>query len=95
MKLTPLPIIKEDERGTIWDCDSYNFISRKKGTVRANHVHEGAETLYLVLGRAELTVGDQTQIVEALIKIEIEADQYHQLIALTDIGLLENRDLEY
>ena len=92
MNLAKLPIVKEDERGIIYDCGKVGYIFRKQGTVSANHVHEDAETLYLVEGRVELTIGDKTQVAEAPIKIEIPSNIYHKLVALTDIRIVEERD---
>ena len=94
MNLKELRIIKSDERGIMYDCDKLNFISRKKGTVNADHSHDDYEILYLVKGEAELTIGDDTKIVKAPIKIEIPENTYHKLIALSDIEILEDRDAE-
>ena len=92
MNLAKLPIVKEDERGIIYDCGKVGYIFRKQGTISANHVHEDTETLYLVEGRAELTVGGETREVEAPIKIKIPPNVYHKLVALTDIRMVEERD---
>ncbi len=71
MNLTEIKINKLDERGIIYDCDKVKFISRKKGTISANHMHNVPETFYLVSGEIELTIGDKTKIVKAPIKIVI------------------------
>ncbi len=59
MNLTEIKINKLDERGIIYDCDKVKFISRKKGTISANHMHNVPETFYLVSGEIELTIGDK------------------------------------
>ena len=92
MNLPKIPIVKEDERGIIYDCGKVGYIFRKQRTISANHTHEDAETLYLVEGKVELTIGDETQEVEAPIKIEIPSNVYHKLLALTDIRMVEERD---
>ena len=92
MKLEDIQIIKSDERGVIYNCGKSNFISRKKGTISANHSHDGIETLYLVKGEATLTVGDETQQVQAPIMVTIGSNIYHQLIALTDIEIVIDID---
>lgn len=91
MNIKNLSIIKEDERGVIYDCDKLNFIKRHKGTVSANHTHKDAETLYLVDGTVELTIDKETKTLSAPLKIQIQSLQYHKLIALTDISLLVSR----
>lgn len=40
MKISKLKLIKSDERGEVWSCDKFNFVSRRKGSVSADHTHE-------------------------------------------------------
>ena len=94
MNIKELPIIRKDGRGTIYDCDKLKFISRKKGTISANHEHSVQEILYLIIGEVELTVGDETKTVQAPIKITLPPGTYHKLVALTDIAILEDREGE-
>jgi len=94
MELKAINIIKSDERGTIYDCGKSNFISRKKGTISANHAHKDAEIIYLVKGEIELTIGAETQIANAPIMFEIDSNIYHKLIALSDIELVIDRKEE-
>ena len=48
MKLGEIKIIKSDERGIIYNCGKSNFITRKKGTISADHSHEDNEIIYQV-----------------------------------------------
>ena len=66
-----IKIIKSDERGVIYECGKSSFIARKKGSVSADHKHEDSETIYLVNGEIELTIGEETQIVKAPIKFSM------------------------
>ena len=88
MKIQDIPIIKQDERGIIYRCEPVNYIVRKKGTISANHKHEEAETLYLVEGSVELTIGSETEHIKAPKKFFIPSKEYHKLVALTDIKLI-------
>ncbi|MCK5413466.1 MAG: cupin domain-containing protein [Candidatus Pacebacteria bacterium] len=90
MKIEKIKITKEDDRGIIYDCDKVGYIFRNKGTISANHTHEEAETLYLVQGKIELTIKNKTEIVKAPIKVRIEKNVYHKLIALTDIIIIRD-----
>ena len=94
MKLEEIKIIKSDERGIIYYCGKSNFITRKKGTISANHSHEDNEIIYLVKGEAELTIGSETKVVKAPIMFETPPNVYHKLIALTDIDLIIDRSSE-
>ena len=92
MKLNQIKIIKSDDRGIIYECGQSNFISRKKGTISADHIHADPERIYLVEGKIELTIGDETQIVEAPIMFDHGPNVYHKLVALTDIRLIIERE---
>lgn len=92
MELNEIKIIKSDERGTIYDCGASSFISRKKGTISANHKHEDPEIVYLVKGEIELTIDDATQIVKAPIMFKTDPNVFHKLVALTDIELVIDRN---
>ena len=94
MKLNKIRIIKSDERGRIYDCGKSSFISRKKGSISANHTHEDPEIVYLVKGEIELTIGDEIQIVKAPVMFKTGPNIYHKLIALTDIELVIDRENE-
>lgn len=94
MKPKEIKIIKSDNRGTIYDCGKSSFISRTKDTISANHTHEDPETVYLVKGEVELTIGDETLTVKAPIMFEIDSNVYHKLVALTDIELVIDRNNE-
>lgn len=92
MKLEEIPIIKSDERGTIYNCGKSSFIFRKKGTISADHKHQDVEIVYLVKGKVELTIDAETQIVEAPVVFKTDSNVYHKLIALTDIELVIDRN---
>ena len=94
MELHDIKIIKQDERGMIYDCGKSSFISRKKGTISANHKHKDPEIVYLVKGEVELTIGDETKIVKAPVMFKADSNVYHKLVALTDIELVIDRDGE-
>ena len=94
MKLMEIPIIKSDKRGIIYNCGKCSFISRKRGSIGADHIHNGAEVIYLVKGKIELTIGNEIQMVEAPIMRETGSNVYHKLVALTDIEFMIDRDDE-
>jgi len=88
MNIKKLPVIKSDERGTIYDCNRMNFLIRKKGTISSDHSHKEGEDIFLVEGKIKLTVGNETKEVESPVKIEILPNVYHKIIAITDIRIL-------
>ncbi len=88
MQIDEIEILKQDDRGIIYRCEPVNYIVRKKGTISADHTHSEAEKIYLVEGKVELTIGKETKVVEAPVQFFVPANEYHKLIALTDIKLI-------
>ncbi len=93
MKINNLPIFKEDKRGIIYDCGDFKFLSRKKGSISADHLHDESEVLFLIDGNIELTVNDEVKIIKEPVKIEIPKNVYHKIKALTNIKLIYQRKL--
>jgi quercetin dioxygenase-like cupin family protein len=91
MRLKEIKIIKSDVRGVIYDCGKSNFITRKKGTISADHTHKDNEIIYLIKGEIELTIANETQVVKAPVMFEIPPSVYHKLVALTNIDLIIDR----
>lgn len=94
MELQKVRVIKKDDRGLILDCGKSSFITRKQGSISANHKHADPETVYLIKGKIELTIADETKTVEAPIMFQTKSNEYHKLIALTDIDLVIDRENE-
>ncbi len=94
MELNKIKIIKSDERGIIYDCGNSSFITRKKGTISADHAHEDPEIIYLVKGEIELTIGDEIKIVKAPMMFKINSNVYHKVVSLTDIDFVIDRNGE-
>lgn len=85
-----IPIIKSDDRGTVYDCDKLIFIARHKDSITADHTHvTESETIYLVKGKIELTINEKTQIIKAPVKFDIPAGAYHKITAITDVEFLK------
>ncbi len=94
MELHKIKVIKSDERGIIYDCGKSSFITRKKGTIGANHTHKDREIIYLVKGKIELTISDETQVVKAPIMFKVGPNVYHKVVALTDIDFVIDKSDE-
>jgi len=90
MNLKKIKIIKADKRGVVYECGPAMYVLRKKGTVTADHIHDDiSETLYLVKGKIELTIGKEVEKVKAPMKIEIPKKIYHKILALSDIEFIK------
>ena len=92
-----LSVLKEDERGKIFDSGNVKIIMRKKGTVSGKHSHpvgesgKDPEVLELVEGEVESVIGEEKKVVKVPFTFKIPANAYHEFTALTDIILLEHK----
>ena len=90
MTITKLNIIKNDERGIVYDCDGLMYVARKKGTITADHTHEDIdEILYLIDGVINLTIGNKTEKIEAPSRIEIPRKIYHKIVAISNVVFIK------
>ena len=80
-----MKLIKENEKGKVYQTDDFKIIYRNKDTISGDNEENVEELIYLVHGSAEVTLKDKTWIVEASAKIEFPAKTYHKIKALTDI----------
>ncbi|MBI5734040.1 MAG: cupin domain-containing protein [Candidatus Kerfeldbacteria bacterium] len=85
-----LPIV-EDARGTRYDLGIIKLVIRKRGTISADHEHPEAEVNYFISGQVKLTVGTESQIITAPVKVIIPLNVYHKIEAVTDFILLYER----
>jgi|GEM_PF-1466333 len=74
---------------TTISCDSFYYIELKKGTTASDHTHNEEETIYFLKGKAEFTLGENTQNIKAPIKITIPPNTYHKFLALNDCTGIE------
>ncbi|MFA4818429.1 MAG: cupin domain-containing protein [Patescibacteria group bacterium] len=91
MNIEKILPIREDERGARYDLEIIKVVIRKSGTISADHQHPEAEVLYFISGQVKLTVGEETQIITAPVKVTIPPNTYHKIEALTDFILLYER----
>jgi len=88
MEIKGLKILREDERGVVYNCDVVECLIRNKGSVSGDNDINEQESLYLIEGEARVTVGDDIEKVSAPSKIEIPEKTYHKIEALTDIKMI-------
>ena len=56
--------------------------------IRTKIEHKRSETLFLIQGKAEITIGDETKTFDGLIELWIEPMEFHKVVALTDINII-------
>lgn len=91
MKQEPLEPTSDNETRTVYTCGSVFYIEAQAGHVLADHVHEQAETLWILEGRGKIQVGDQTYAFKAPCTLKIPGDTYHKLKTETGVRLIEQK----
>jgi quercetin dioxygenase-like cupin family protein len=84
-----IEIVEESKDVRFCNCDGTYYIELDEGAVASDHIHDYQETIYLIRGKVEYTVGDEAQIIESPAKITVPAKMYHKFIALTDCVAIE------
>ncbi len=83
-----LKLIKEDTKGRVYQIDNFKIFYRYKGTVSGDNSENKKELVYLIAGKAKITIKKSTKTMEAPAKIKIPAKTYHKIKALTDISFI-------
>jgi hypothetical protein len=83
-----LGLIKENEKGKNYQADGFKIVYRHKGAVSGDNAENVNETLYLVTGKAEVTILDKVEVYTAPAQFEIPAKTYHKIVALEDLSCL-------
>jgi mannose-6-phosphate isomerase-like protein (cupin superfamily) len=83
-----LDLIKENEKGKVYQGDGFKIVYRNKGAISGDNAENAQEILYFVTGKAEVTIENKTEIIEAPAKIEIPAKTYHKIIPQTDVSCI-------
>lgn len=83
-----MKLIKESEKGKTYQADGFKILYRYKGMIAGDNSENAEELIYFITGSAEITLRDQTWIIESPVKIEFPAKTYHKIKALTDISFI-------
>jgi quercetin dioxygenase-like cupin family protein len=91
MNIEKILPVKEDERGARYDLGIIKLVVRKAGTISADHQHSEPEVNYFISGQVKITIDDETQIITSPVKVNVPANVYHKIEAITDFILLYER----
>jgi mannose-6-phosphate isomerase-like protein (cupin superfamily) len=83
-----LKLIKENEKGRVYQGNGFKVVYRNKGAISGNNAENAHEFLYFITGAAEVTIENKTEMIEAPAKIEIPAKTYHKIIPQTDVSCI-------
>jgi len=84
-----MQLIKENENGKTYQVkDMCKILYRNKWSISGDNKTNPKETIYLVSGKAEITLKEKIRRVEAPEIIKFPEKTYHKILALSDISLI-------
>ena len=83
-----IKLIKEKKEGRNYQADNFKIYYRYENMVAGDNADNVKEFIYLITGKAEVTLKNSTWTVEAPAKIEFPAKTYHKIKAMTDIAFI-------
>lgn len=85
---TKLKLLKESDKWKNFDGWGFQLLERFAGSVTWDNIINPDELLYLISGKAVITLWDRKEEIIAPCKFEFPANTYHKIEAITDITLL-------
>lgn len=83
-----MELIKDDQRGKVFQSDKLKIFYRNKGSVSGDNANNDEELIYLISGRAEITLEDESWNVDAPAEITFPENTYHRIDAVEDITFI-------
>lgn len=83
-----LKLIKENKKWKTYDVDKCKILYRNEWCIAWDNETNPFELIYLINGKAEITLKNKTRIIEAPEVFEFPANTYHKILALTDISFI-------
>lgn len=80
-----MELIKEDKKGKVYRSDEIKIFYRNIGSISGDNNENPEELIYLISGRARVTLEDKVDELEAPAKITFPPKTYHKIEALQDI----------
>ncbi len=81
-------LIKENEKWKVYQSDKFKTFYRNKWTISWDNEINKYELIYLINWKAEITLRDKIEIVEAPCVFEFPENTYHKIYAVTDISFI-------
>lgn len=85
---TNMKLIKESQKGRVYQTEKCKVLYRKKGTITGDNRTNSYERIYLIVGEALVTLLEEQWQVTAPAEFEFPERMYHKIEALTDISLI-------
>jgi len=86
-----IEVVKQDDRGTIYNIEGIDVVVWKKGSKSSEHSHDTKEIIYVVKGKMRLTVNDEEKIINESETITVPEKIQRTVEALEDMIIIEKR----
>lgn len=83
-----MKLIKNNEKGSVYESNRFKVFYRKQGSTSGDNAINDKEEIYLITGKASVTLKEKTSTVTAPAVIIFPANTYHKIVALTDISFI-------
>lgn len=91
MSQQPFTDISANDARTTYKCGPVYFIEAKAGKILADHVHDAAETLWIISGKGKLEIADEVINFEAPCILKVPGGVYHKFLPETDVRFVEQK----
>ena len=90
MNIEEMKEVENDWPGvTTYNCGTVLYINICRDTVVSDHTHAHEETIFLLEGLVQGTIGTETKRILAPAKITIPPNTYHKFVAWTEVRAIE------
>jgi len=85
-----MKLIKDNSAGKTFETNTPGFkiLYRNKNSIAGDNTENPKELIYLITGKAEITLRDKVWKIEAPDQIKFPKKTYHKIKALTDISFV-------
>jgi hypothetical protein len=83
-----MKLIKENIKGKTYQGDGFKVLYRNRGSISGDNENNHKEIIYLITGKASLTLGDKEWEVTAPTRFIFSEKTYHKIEAITDISMI-------
>jgi quercetin dioxygenase-like cupin family protein len=89
--LTPSKI-DENKPWDVYDLGAgFYYLTAPAGAVLADHMHEAAETIWVLSGKGQFQIGDELFELSPMTEISVKPGVYHKLTVQEDMKFIEQR----
>jgi hypothetical protein len=83
-----LKLIKHNENSNTYQAEGFKIVYKYQGKIAGDNAVNKREKIYLITGKAVVTISEKSSKIQAPSYFEIPERTYHKIVALTDIAFI-------